>query len=155
MGNYKYAYFTDQIYRHIFRENANEYKKVLQLEEKENPRDTMYSEILTLIASFETGLAYEIEKLAQLKSRQLSKTEIEELIVLFAEHPQQKPFIENARVKMATRDYGFRQILHDNLNQYINSIDLNDYQRFLGERSKALEERLTENLEVFLRLKDR
>jgi hypothetical protein len=56
---------------------------------------------------------------------------------------------------MASRDYGFRQVLHDNLKHYINSIDLSDYQRFLGEKSKTLEERIDENIDVFKRLKNR
>jgi hypothetical protein len=155
MGNYKYAYYTDAIYKCIFQENAKEYKQILRLEEQENPRDTMYAEVLTLIASFETGLAYEIEVKAAVLGRMLEKNEMDELIKIFAEHPQQKPHVENARTKMATRDYGFRQILHENLKHYIGSIDLSDYQRFLGDKSKALQDRIEENIDVFKRLKDR
>lgn len=155
MGNYKYAYYTDAIYKCIFQENAKEYKQILKLEEQENPRDTMYAEVLTLIASFETGLAYEIEVQAAILGRKLEKDEMDELIKIFAEHPQQKPHIENARTKMATRDYGFRQVLHENLKHYIGSIDLSDYQRFLGDKSKALQDRIEENIDIFKRLKDR
>jgi hypothetical protein len=155
MGNYKYAYYTDAIYKCIFQENAKDYKQILKLEEKENPRDTMYAEVLTLIASFETGLAHEITLKAKSLERMLEKSEMDELIRAFSEHPLQKPHIDNARTKMASRDYGFRQILHENLKQYINSIDLTDYQRFLGDKSKALQERIEENIDVFKRLKDR
>jgi hypothetical protein len=59
MGNYKYDLYTDKIYVYIFREKAKEYRKILRLKEDENVRDTMYAEVLDLIASFETGLAYE------------------------------------------------------------------------------------------------
>lgn len=155
MGNYKYAYYTDEIYRCIFKENAKEYKQILKLEEEENLRDTMYSEILNLIASFETGLAHEMELKSNTLGRKLTKNEMDELLKTFAEHPQQKPHIENARTKMATRDYGFRQVLHDNLKHYVGSIDFSDYQRFLGEKSKSLQDRIDENIEVFKRLKDR
>lgn len=62
MGNYKYALYTDKIYEYIFREKAKEYRKILRLKEDENVRDTMYAEVLDLIASFETGLAYELNK---------------------------------------------------------------------------------------------
>ena len=155
MGNYKYAYYTDAIYKCIFHENAKQYKQILKLEEQENPRDTMYSEVLTLIASFETGVAYEIEVKAASLGRMLEKDEMDELIKSFSEHPSHKPHIENARAKMATRDYGFRQILHENLKHYIGSIDLSDYQRFLGEKSKALQERIEDSIDVFKRLKDR
>ncbi|MBN8693363.1 MAG: DNA-binding protein [Bacteroidetes bacterium] len=155
MGNYKYAYFTDEIYKCIFLENAKEYKQILMLEESENVRDTMYSEILNLIASFETGLAHEMELRYKELGRKLSKHEMDELLKKFSDHPLHKPHIENARTKMATRDYGFRQALHDNLKNYISSIDLSDYQRFLGEKSKTLNERIDENIDVFKRLKDR
>lgn len=155
MGNYKYAYYTDAIYKCIFQENAQEYKKILKLEEQENPRDTMYSEVLNLIASFETGLAHEMEIKATAKGSKLEKEEMDELLKTFAEHPLHKPHIINARTKMASRDYGFRQVLHENLKEYINSIDLSDYQRFLGEKSKDLKSRIEENIDVFKRLKDR
>lgn len=155
MGNYKYSYYTDEIYKEIFNENAKEYKQILKLEEQENPRDTMYSEVLNLIASFETGLAHEMKKKSEDVNRRLNKNEMDNLLKEFAEHPSHKPHIENARRKMATRDYGFRQILHDNLKNYVFSIEAGEYQRFLGEKSKSLEERIMENLEVFKRLKER
>jgi hypothetical protein len=62
MGIYKYALYTDAIYKAIFKENASNYKQILQLEEKENPRDIMYAEVLKLIASFESGISYEMKK---------------------------------------------------------------------------------------------
>ncbi len=62
MGNYKYSLFTDKIYQCIFKENAKEYKQILKLAESDNLRETMYAEVLNSIASFETGLAFELEK---------------------------------------------------------------------------------------------
>ena len=61
MGDFKYGIYTDKIYQAIFKENAKEYKQILKLAKNENARDTMYAEILNLIASFETGLAYELK----------------------------------------------------------------------------------------------
>ncbi len=87
--------------------------------------------------------------------RMLEKDEMDELLKKFAEHPQQKPHIDNVRTKMATRDYGFRQVLHERLREYLNSVPLSDFDRFLGEKSKTFEERLEENKDVFIRLKDR
>lgn len=155
MGNYKYAYYTDKIYTAIFQENAKEYKKLLQIEDKENPRDTMYAEILNLIASFENGLAHEMQKKCQELGRKLSSVELDKIFKDFSEHPAFKPLIENARIQMASRDYGFRKVLHENLQEYVRSITQSDYQRFLGEKSKDLVERIEENLDVFKRLKDR
>ena len=51
MGNSKYAIYTDKIYQSIFREKAQEYKQVLHLYKRDSVRDTMYSEVLDLIAS--------------------------------------------------------------------------------------------------------
>src|SRR5690606_32720276 len=57
MGPIKFSVYTDAIYKAIFKENAKEYKAILKLESKDNLRDTMYSEVLKLIASFEVGIA--------------------------------------------------------------------------------------------------
>ena len=58
----KYAVITDYIYKAIFKENAKEYREILDLKKTENIRETMYAEVLLVIASFESGVAYEIEK---------------------------------------------------------------------------------------------
>lgn len=62
---YKYAHFTDLVYVSIFREKANEYKKILDLKANEKVRDTFYSEILDIIAAYESGLADAIQKRAK------------------------------------------------------------------------------------------
>ena len=56
---------------------------------------------------------------------------------------------------MASRDLGFRDALHIRLKEYITAIKPEDFDRFLGERSKMLEERLEEMKDVFKRLKER
>jgi hypothetical protein len=155
LGNFKYSYYTDKIYKCIFNENAVEYKRILNLEETENVRDTMYAEILKLIASYETGLAHEMERLSNELNRKLSKDEMNTLLENFSKHPLYKPLIEDARTKMASRDYGFRRVLHENLEHYIDSVSKSDFDRFLGEKSKTIEERIDENIDVFKRLKNR
>lgn len=155
LGDFKYSIYTSKIYEYIFRENAGEYKKILKLSAKDNARDTMYSEVLKLIASFETGLAHEIKNKSETLGRKLSKHEMDVLIEDFSNHPLYNPLIQDARTKMASRDYGFRKILHDNLKEYVNSISPADFERFLGAKSKALEERIDENIDVFKRLKNR
>ena len=55
MGNHKYAVYTDKIYKAIFLENAREYEKILKLVSTDNIRDTMYSEVLKSISSFENA----------------------------------------------------------------------------------------------------
>lgn len=158
MGNYKYAVYTDAIYKAIFLEKSAEYKTILKLEEKENMRDTLYSEVLRLIASFEVGLADAMKLKSEILNRKLQPTELNELIEEFSKQRFWIPQIEDARSKMASRDYGLRNIIHDRLKPYINSLSAEDYDRFLGEKSKDLLERVIENpdlLDVFKRLKDR
>ncbi len=122
MGNYKYAYYTDKIYTAIFKEKANEYKQILKLKKNENVRDTMYSEVLNLIASFETGLANkmktEFKKKGNLK---LIPDELDNIFTEFSNDPLYKPLLENARTKMASRDYGLRDIIHANLEEYFTN----------------------------------
>ena len=154
---WKYVRFTNLIYQCIFRENATEYRQVLKLAAKDSIRDTMYSEVLTLIASLETGLAHELEKEFKRLGRELSMQEGAALFGQFESHPLFKPFIVDARTKMASRDLGFRDALHHKLEAYIQSVPEADFDRFLGETSKSLEDRLSDpaTLAVFKRLKDR
>ena len=77
---------------------------------------------------------------------------------MFAKFEQQalwKPLIEKARVKMASRDYSFREVLHEQLEGYLQPLQRDEFERFLGEKSKELDERLEEAKEVMKRLKER
>lgn len=62
MGNFKYPLYTDKIYLSIFRGKANEYRKILCLQEKDKVRDTFCSEILDLVSAYEYGFAKVIEE---------------------------------------------------------------------------------------------
>lgn len=156
-NHWKYARFTNLIYQSIFHENAAEYKKVLNLAAKTNIRETLYSEVLNLIASFESGVAHELEQASQAIGRKLTQKEAESLFTSFEQHPLFKPFIFDARTKMASRDLCFRDALHEKLEAYIQSVPEADFERFLGEKSRSLEEQLSdpETLAVLKRLKDR
>ena len=156
-NQWKYLRFTNLIYQSIFRENAVEYRKVLKLAVKENIRETMYFEVLTLIASFESGIAHELEKESTQRGRKLTMQEVEALFAQFESHPLFKPLMTDARAKMASRDLGFRDALHHKLEAYIQSVPEADFDRFLGDTSKSLEDRLSDpaTLAVFKRLKDR
>lgn len=156
-NHWKYARFTNLIYQSVFQENAAEYRKVLKLAAQDNIRETMYAEVLNLIASYESGVAHELEQECSKLGRKLTLREAEALFTQFAQHPLFKPLILDARTKMASRDLGFRDALHHKLEAYIQSVPSADFERFLGETSKSLEQRLSdpETLAVFKRLKDR
>lgn len=156
-GRFKYANYTNKIYQIIFRENAAEYRQVLRLGKNESVRESMYAEVLNLIASFENGVASQIEQKAQELGRKLSGAETDELFVQAETNPYLQPFIHDARTRMASRDLCFRDALHDKLQSYVQAVPKADFEKFLGKTSKALEDRLKDEktLAVFKRLKDR
>lgn len=155
MGNFKYAIYTDKIYISIFREKAREYRKILRLSERDAVRDTFYSEILDLIASYECGFADELWKASKKKGRKLTPWEVDELFRNFESQAHWKPLIEKARNRMASRDLAFRDALHLQLKEYITPLQRDDFERFLGEKSQELAERLEEAKDVMKRLKER
>ena len=157
MGNHKYGIYTDKIYRAVFCENAAEYKKVLRLAGADKTRDTMYAEVLQAISSFEYGLAEQMKAESERLGRKLKPSELDALLAAAESNPFLKPSIEDARIRMASRDLGFRDALHDKLEHYIQSVPEGDFERFLGDKSRALEEQLADarTLEVLKRLKDR
>lgn len=155
MGNFKYALYTNKIYVSIFKEKAHEYRKILKLEQRENLRDTFYSEILDLIASYECGFADALQQERQKKKKKLSHWEVDALFTEFEKQAHWKPLIEKARNKMASRDLAFRDALHLQLQDYITPLQRDEFERFLGEKSQELSERLEEAKYVMKRLKER
>jgi hypothetical protein len=150
----KYADITDYIYNAVFKENAKEYKAVLKLKENDRARDTMYAEVLLLIASFENGVGYEIEKTFKERENQLlSQQEVYAIIDKFAEHPFQQPYLNDARTKMASRDLGFRDALHNNIAEYVKALTPEEFDRFIGDKSIDFDTILEENKDVLKRLK--
>ena len=142
------------IYQNIFKEKADEYKKILNLKKNDRIRDTFYSEVLDLISSYEIGLAYELKIASEQKDRKLNQFEVDKIFENFHNHPRQKPWLDKARNKMASRDLVFRDALHLQLKEYITPLEKEDFERFIGEKSKELEERLEDAKDVFKRLKE-
>ncbi|MDL1960017.1 MAG: DNA-binding protein [Deltaproteobacteria bacterium] len=155
MGNFKYPLYTNKIYVSIFREKAHEYRKVLRLHKKDRVRDTLYSEVLDLIASYECGFADILQKEKKRLGRRLNSWEVDKLFSEFESQPHWKPLIEKARNKMASRDLAFRDALHLQLKEYVTPLQAEEFERFLGEKSKELAERLEEAKDVMKRLKER
>ena len=152
---YKYAHFTDLIYVSIFREKAREYKKILDLKANEKVRDTFYSEILDIIAAYESGLADAIQKESERIGRPLSRHEAENLFREFENMALWKPLIQRGRVKMASRDMALRDAFHYQLSEYIQPLDKDEYQKFLGAAGDELERLMQENQAVLKRIKER
>ncbi|MCB5259785.1 MAG: DNA-binding protein [Candidatus Cloacimonetes bacterium] len=155
MGNFKYPLYTDRIYVSIFKEQASEYRAILRLQKKDKVRDTFYAEILDLVAAYECGFAALLKDQSEKKGRKLTFFETDKLFRSFESQPVLKPLIEKARVKMASRDLAFRDALHLQLEEYITPLQAKEFERFLGEKSKELADRLEEAKDVMKRLKDR
>lgn len=155
MGNSKYAIYTDMIYQSIFKERAQEYKKILRLQKKDRMRDTLYSEVLDLISSYECGLAAMIKEQSGALGRKLNNWEMSDLFKAFESLPLWKPLIIRARTKMASRDMALRDAFHYQLKEYIKPLSPEEYEKFLGDSGDIFERLLEENQSVLKRLKDR
>lgn len=154
MGNAKYGLYTDKIYQSIFREKSKEYRQILKLSERERIRDTFYSEILTLISSYECGLATMIKEQSEQLGRKLNNWELSDLFDAFERLPMWKPLIISARTKMASRDMALRDAFHYQLQEYIKPLEKSEYERFLGTAGEELERLMSENQDVLKRLKE-
>lgn len=154
-NRYKYAHFTDLIYVSIFKEKAKEYKKILDLKANDKVRDTFYSEILDIIAAYESGLADAIKQEYARVGHILTQQETEELFKNFENMALWKPLIQRGRVKMASRDMALRDAFHYQLSEYIQPLDNDEYQKFLGVAGDELDRLMQENKEVLQRLKER
>lgn len=155
LGNIKYLMYNDKVYRSVFREDADEYRKVLKLSNEDDERHTMYAEVLDLIASFEAGFADEIRQEFARLGRKLSQVETNTLYAKFEQQRLWLPLVNKARSKMASRDLCFRDALHANLTEYIGAVSVDDFDRFIGDKSMELSKRLETYIEALKRLKNR
>lgn len=155
MGIFKYPLYTNKIYVSIFKEEASEYRKILKLDKRDKVRETLYSEVLDLIASYEYGFAKELEAASESLGRKLTVFETDKIFSEFEKQALWKPLVEKARNKMASRDLAFRDALHLRLEKYVSPVKVEEFERFIGEKSKELEDRLREAKDVFKRLKER
>lgn len=152
-ANYKYSLITDYIYKAIFKENAKEYREILKLDNKDNVRHTLYAEVLLVVSSFENGVGAAIREQYKARKRCLTVEEVKCIIDELAEHPMQKPYINDARTKMASRDYSFRDAYHGNIANYLRAITPEEFERFIGDKSIDFDRILAENKDVLKRLK--
>ena len=151
---YKYSLVTDYIYKAVFKENAKEYRRVLSLDSKDNVRHTLYAEVLLVISSFENGVGAAIQqRFKENGGMRLSMAEVERIVNELSENPIQKPYLNDARTKMASRDYSFRDAYHGNIAEYLKAVTPEEYERFIGEKSIDFDNILAENKDVLKRLK--
>ena len=155
LGNIKYLLYNDKVYRSVFKEDADEYRKVLKLSNEDDERHTMYSEVLDLIASYEAGFADVLRKESSQLGRKLTQVETDALYAKFEQQRLWVPLVNKARSKMASRDLCFRDALHANLTEYIGAVSTDDFDRFIGDKSMELSRRLETYIAALKRLKNR
>lgn len=153
-NTYKYSQVTDYIYKAVFKENAKEYRRVLSLDSKDNVRHTLYAEVLLVISSFENGVGAAIQqRFKENGGMRLSMAEVERIVNELSENPIQKPYLNDARTKMSSRDFCFRDAYHGNIAEYLKAVTPEEYERFIGEKSIDFDNILAENKDVLKRLK--
>ena len=151
---YKYAQVTDLIYKAVFKENAKEYRDILRLDSKDNVRHTLYAEVLLVISSFENGVGAVIQEECKQNGKvKLTIEEVERIVGELAEHPMQKPYLNDARSKMASRDFSFRDAYHGNIGEYLQAVSPEEFERFIGDQSVDFDRILENNKDVLKRLK--
>lgn len=152
---FKYSQVTDMIYKAVFFEKAKEYKELLNLQDTDNARATMYSEVLRVISSFENGIAHAIRREFEYSGVALQIQRVKELIDEQAASPAMMPFLYDARQKMASRDLGLRDVYHENISEYLKALSPEEFERFIGSESLDIEKLLDndDNRAVLNRLK--
>ena len=150
---YKYAQVTDLIYKAVFKENAKEYKEILKLDTKDSVRHTLYSEVLLVLSSFENGVGVAIKEAYEKTGILLTMNDVEAIVNQLLEHPMQKPYLNDARSKMASRDFSFRDAFHSNIAEYLRAVTPEEFERFIGDQSVDFDTILEGNKDVLERLK--
>ena len=150
---YKYAQVTDLIYKAVFKENAKEYKEILKLDTKDSVRHTLYSEVLLVLSSFENGVGVAIKDAYEKTGILLTMNDVEAIVNQLLEHPMQKPYLNDARSKMASRDFSFRDAFHSNIAEYLRAVTPEEFERFIGDQSVDFDTILEGNKDVLERLK--
>ena len=149
---YKYPTIMDMIYKAVFCEKAKEYKKLLELSEKDNLRRTLYAEVLVAVSAFENHVAETIKS----KAAEMGPVTVEEVGLFIKElsaMPFVKPILEDARTKMASRDFALRDVYHNNIAEYLKAVSPEEYEKFIGSQSVDFDHLLDENKAVLDRLK--
>lgn len=147
-----YSQIMDVVYRVVFCEKAEEYKKLLNLSERDNLRRTLYAEVLVAVSSFENATAETIRGKVS-GNEKLTVNEAEDIIVALSKNPLVKPVVEDSRTKMASRDNALRDVYHGNLAAYIRALMPEEYHKFVGNLSVDFEHILDENKDVLEHLK--
>jgi hypothetical protein len=78
---------------------------------------------------------------------------VEGIVNRLAEHPMQKPYLTDARTKMASRDLSFRDAYHGNIEDYLRAVTPEEYEQFIGDKSVDFDQILANNKDVLKRLK--
>ncbi len=129
----------------------------MKLGKSDNMRHTLYSEVLNLISAFEHGFADELSKHGPLEFLQAK-----ELFDSYKTNPFMQPLIQNARTLMASRDKALRDIIHETLAPYIQTLSPEQYDKFcrehaeiVGQKSQEFVSIMDANKDILVRLNNK
>lgn len=150
----KYALVSDLIYRAVFREKAREYREILRSGSKDADKNTLFAEVLSVVSSFEDGVAGAIRRqFANKGHRLLPIDDVRLLIEEIADSPMQKPYIVEACSKMASLVLSFGNACRGNTADFLRTVTPDEFERFIGDQSIEFDAILEENKDVLKRLK--
>lgn len=150
----KYALVSDLIYREVFRGKAKEYREILRSCSKNGDENTLFAEVLSVVSSFEDGVAEAIRRQHANKGhRLLSIDEVRLLIEEIADSPMQKPCIADACSKMASCVLSSGKTCRGNTADFLRAGTPDEFGRFIGDRFAEFDAILEENQDVLKRLK--
>jgi len=150
----KYAQVVDLIYKAVFCEKAREYREILRLGLKDRGKSALCAEVLSLVSSFEDSVAEAIRRqYADSGNRLLSLDDVRLLIEETADSPMQKPFIADARSKMASLYSCCGNDARGNTDEGWRAATPDGGGRFIGDTSVAFDAILENHKDVLKRLK--
>lgn len=161
-GASKYPLMTNKIYHAVFGEQSRAYKLLLKLNSHDKIKHTLYREVLDVISQYELWFAEYLSNKYHEQGEKFSYNETERLFDQFIQQKVLIPTRERARSLMASRDKALRDVFHESLQPYIQSLSPEDSEQFLADYGNLVEEKTNEalwiidkNKDIFIRLRDR
>ncbi len=99
-------------------------------------------------------MAHQIEKrYSENGNKLLTIEEVNAIIDDVSDAPMMEPFINDARLKMASRDFAFRDTSHVNVAEYFWAVTPDEFDKFIGDASIDFDNILEAKREVVKHLK--
>ena len=115
-----------------------------------------YNHVSTFTPPATKAFENQVAEMIKSKAKEMGPISVEEVGQFIKElsvMPFVKPILEDARTKMASRDFALRDVYHNNIAEYLKAVSPEEYEKFIGSQSVDFDHLLDENKEVLDRLK--